>query len=309
MTQEPLTSSMGLGSLITGFCTSQAIYALVKLGIPDLLANGPMSSDDLAHSIGAHPQFVRRLLRALATVGVVRHLDDDTFDLSENGAQLRSGVPRSYAAFALFFGGEVYRAFGELTHTIRTGESSFETVFGMHFFDYLARNEEYETIFHALMRSGSEESQDPTELYDFTSHRIVVDVGGSHGAELARLLTRHAHLRGILLDLPYVAEQAREYFAAKGLAERTEVRSGDFFEAVPKGGDLYLLSSIIHDWDDERSVLILQNCRRAISADGTLLLIEAVAPPAAKLPRSRYGTSCLCRWAVSSGPRRNIESS
>jgi hypothetical protein len=265
--------------LMTGYRVSQALYVAAKLGIADLLAAGPRSAEDLAHTAGAHPASLHRLLRALVSVDVFAEDDDGRFALAEVGECLRTDAPDSQRATAIFYGDHRHwETWGKLLHSVQTGETGR----GTHAVDFaaLAREDpEGAAIFNDAMTALTRTVDAAVaSAYDFSRIRTLIDVAGGHGGLLTSLLRAHPHLRGVLFDIPPVIEGARARVEGTGVASRVELVAGSFFESVPAGGDAYLLKWIIHDWDDERSVTILTNCRRAMGADGTLLLVERIVP-------------------------------
>ena len=266
--------------MATGYYVSQAIYVAAKLGIADALKNGPKTCDELAQISGTHAPSLYRLLRVLASVGVFAELEHDRFGLTPIGACLRSGEPDSLRAMVLMFAGErLQRAWGGLLHSVRTGETAFDHVFGAGLFPYLAQNPEAAVVFDEAMASLTMQlSAAVAAAYDFSQFGTLVDVGGGHGALITAILRASPTLRGMLFDLPHVAEDAKKRLEAAGLTGRCTVVEGDFFASVPSGGDAYTLSRVIHDWDDARSVAILKNCHRAMGEQGKLLLVELVLP-------------------------------
>jgi hypothetical protein len=280
--QKPkdLSSPETLIQMITGFWVSQAIYAVAKLGIADLVKEGPKPCEDLAQAAGMHPRMLYRLLRALASVGVFREDKAGRFGLTPLAEYLQSGVPGSLRSFAIMQSELQYRAYGELLHSVKTGETAFNLVCGQELFPYLTQHPTAAAVFDEAMTNYTMQVA-PAILaaYDFSQFGMLVDVGGGYGTLLTAILTAHPALRGVLFDLPHVAEDAKKRLAAAGLAERCAITAGDFFAAVPASGDAYLLKWIIHDWDDERAVTLLKNCHQAMAARGKLLVIEAVIPP------------------------------
>jgi hypothetical protein len=269
-----------LMQMMTGYWVSQAIYAAAKLGIADLLKDGPKSSDELAHVTGMHAQSLYRLLRALASMGVFVENADGRFGLTPLAEYLRTGVPGSLRAFMLLNSELQYRAYGEILHSLQTGETAFKLVCGQELFPFLTQHPAAAAVFDEAMTGYTTQvSAAVAAAYGFSQFGTLVDVGGGHGILLTTILQANPALRGVLFDLPHVAEDAKQRLAAAGLAERCTSIGGDFFAAVPQGGDAYLLKWIIHDWDEERAVTLLKNCHRAMAENGKLLLIEAVIPP------------------------------
>ncbi len=277
--QPPQTPHTRLAQMIAGYWHSQAIYAAAKLGIADLLAEGPRSASELAVASGARPDWLYRLLRALASVGIFAETEDRRFSLTPLAEPLRSGVPGSQRPMALMFGAEHYQVWGLLAEVLVSGENAFEKAFGQPIFDYLRNHPEEAAIFDAAMTSiHGRETEAVLAAYDFSGISVLADIGGGNGSKLSAILQRHPSMRGILFDLPHVVERARWALTAAGVSDRCDTQGGDFFQAVPAGADAYLLRHIIHDWDDRKSQAILQHCHAAMPPQGRLLLVESVIP-------------------------------
>ena len=270
--------SATLAQLIHGCASTQLLNVAARLGIADLLADGPKDAGALAAAAGAHPDSLRRVLRALATLGIFAERGDGTFALTGLSRLLRSGASGSLRASAIMYGEEWYwRPFGELLHSVLTGETAFDHVFGRSFFDYLGDHPKAAATFDDAMTSfTSDHAEAAMEAYDFSGLRNVVDVGGGHGSLLAAILKSNPSATGVLFDRPSVVAGAAAILEAEGVADRCGLVSGDMFESVPAGGDAYVLKWIIHDWDDAHAIAILKICREAIADDGRLLLIERV---------------------------------
>ena len=269
--------------LINGYQTTQAIHVVTALGVPDLLADGPRSAEELARETGTHAPSLRRVLRALASLGVLHEEDDGRFALGELGQPLRSDHPQSAAGWAAFVGRPPnWAAWGALAHTVATGENAFRHVHGEDVWRHRESRPEESAIFDRAMVSITHGDTDSVlDAFDFGRFRLIVDVAGGTGAFLAAILERYPEARGILFDQPHVVSGAV-------VPDRVEVVAGSFFDAVPAGGDAYVLKAIIHDWEDEESVAILRACRDAIAPGGALLLVERLLggpneQPAAKL--------------------------
>lgn len=268
-----------LQQMTNGYWVTQIIYVAAKLGIADLLKEGPRTIPALARSTKTHAPSLYRLMRALAGLGVFRENEDGQFEATTLGRCLVSGSPGALRARAIVNGEEWYRAWGELLHSVRTGETAFDHVFGMPFFEHLSANAGAAAIFNEAMASSTELAvRAVAEAYDLSGAGTIVDVGGGTGAFLAGILMANPGARGILFDQPEVVANASGLLTSGGVADRCAVVAGDFFEAVPSGDDVYILSWIIHDWDDDRGVTILKNCRRAMADDARLLVIEQVVP-------------------------------
>jgi len=256
------------------------IYVVAKLGIADLIKAGPLSSAELAESTGADPAVLFRLLRAVASLGVLTELDRGRFGLTPLGQGLQTGAPGRVRAKAIFNGEHHYRVWGELLHGVQTGEPGHERVFGMDFFRYLAEHGETAGLFNEIMAgSGAGRNDGIVEAYDFLQVGTLVDLGGGRGVILASILQAYPQMHGILFELPPVAEEARGYLVAAGVMDRCEVVEGSFFEAVPNGGDAYILSRVVSDWDDDRCVAIFRNCRAVMARTARLLVVCRILTP------------------------------
>src|SRR5258708_1999027 len=262
-----------MSRMLTGYWVSQALYAAAKLKLADLLKNGPRTSDELAGPTGTHAPSLYRLLRALASVGVFVEDDRRRFGLTPLAECLRSDVPGSQWAMAVMNGEEHYASWGELLHSVRTGQPAFEKLFGAGVFDFLSRDPEKARIFdEAMVGVHGRETAAMLDSYHFSGVGVLADIGGGNGSLLSAVLKRYPNLRGLLFDLPGVSERARANLASAGLAGRCDVIGGNFFDAVASGADAYLLRHILHDWDDEECVRILKNVRAAMSDGGRLLV-------------------------------------
>jgi ubiquinone/menaquinone biosynthesis C-methylase UbiE len=281
MSTQSTTPGEDLRHLFVGFRVSQALYAAAELGIADLLAGGPRTADDLATASGAHAPSLARVLRLLASEGVFVEMEDGRFALTPMAEALRRDVPGSMRPSVLFSGGEtLWWSWGHLTHAVRTGKPAFDYVHGTDFFEYFRQHPNEWALFDQLMTTQTTPAtRAVAAAYDFSPFKTIVDVGGGRGALMLELLAAYPHLRGIVFDQPAVAAGARQAIEAAGLTGRCEAIGGDFFAAVPEGCDAYLLKSVLHDWDDERCDAILRACRRAVPADGRLLVVEMLVPP------------------------------
>jgi hypothetical protein len=273
--QDPTAQLLGLAA---GFGIFQALHVAARLGIADALGEGEQSAGSIASKVGADPQSLYRLLRALSSVGVFAEAGG-AFRNTPASAKLMSAAPGSLRGFVMLVGGaECWRSWGELGHAIRTGQPAFDHVFGEPLFEYLAKNPEPARVFDDAMagRSAAEISA-LLAAYDFSNAGHLVDVGGGNGALLSAILDQYPQLSGTVFDLPHVTEAAR---AARGEGEQPRLRyaGGSFFTDVPVAGDTYLLKKVLHDWPDARAREILARCREAMAPDSRLLLIESVVP-------------------------------
>jgi SAM-dependent methyltransferase len=278
---DELPPFVRLYHLLTGHYVSSALYVAAELGVADHLAAGPQGHVELARATGAHAPSLRRVLRLLASAGVFAEAEDGRFTLTSIGECLRGDLPGSFRSTARLLAGPlVWASWGDLLHTVRTGEMALRHVFGTDSFEYLEQHPEEGAVFDDAMTAFTAMvAVAVTAAYDFSRFRTVVDVGGGQGTLLAGILKATPSLRGILFEMPRVVERARRQLAAAGLGARCEVVGGDFFTSVPSGGDAYLLKHVLHDWDDDRAGAILASCHRAMAPGATLLVVEGVYPP------------------------------
>ncbi|MFJ5553329.1 methyltransferase [Streptomyces sp. NPDC093225] len=270
--------------LMTGAWTTQALATCARLRLPESMdRHTGVTVEELARTVGAHPQSLATLLRYLDMLGVVSE-GPDGFRLTGAGALLDAGAPASMRPLALMYGGPFYQSFVHLAHTVRTGQPGFEYLYGENHFDYFARHPELAALFDRSMASSAA-IFDPLPAHPVLTAaatapgpaRTVVDVAGGTGELLARVLTAHPTLRGVLLERAEVLEAARTRLAATGADGRCAFRAGDFAD-VPPGGDVYVLSRVLHDWDDDRCRSILRHCADAMPAHADLLIVERLLP-------------------------------
>ena len=269
-----------LSQMINGYWLTGSIHAAARLGVADKIAGTPRPVAEIAREVSADADSLYRLLRALAGLGIFVEGPARSFGHTPLSEALRDGVPGSMRGLAVMTGLGHLRAWPEIVHSVRTGQTAFEKVFGKPLFEHLSSDAELGAAFDAAMGGyTAATSAAVAGVYDFSRYRKIVDVGGGSGALLAAILPRVALASGIVFDLPAVAERARAFLASRDLAGRCDVVAGDFFQAVPAGGDAYAMKMILHDWDDQRSIAILKNVRRAIRPEGRVLLMEAVIDP------------------------------
>lgn len=275
-----LPPSVRLHQLMAGHWVSQAIYVAAKLGVADHLAPAPQTVANLARAVDAHPQALHRLMRALASVGLFSEVAQAQYALTPTGHFLRTGVPGSLRALALTVTELDWQPWGQMLHSVKTGETAFSRVHGKDAFEYFATHPDTGRMFNeAMVDFVAQNIRAVIAAYDFTSLRTIVDVGGGHGGLMAAILEASPSTRGVIFDLPAVIEGTAREVTARGLADRCTCVAGDFFQSVPKGGDGYLLASIVHDWDDRASAAILRSCRKTMANGARLLLVEMVIPP------------------------------
>jgi len=273
-----------LFELLNGARVSQAIAVAAELGIPDFLAGGPRTSHDLAAASDTDPDALYRLLRALAAAGILHEGDGREFGLSEVGDLLRSDAPASLRDQALNISRPYNRqAWGNLGHSIRTGENAFRALHGEDVWAWWAHEPAENAKFNrAMVAVTAGVGPGVAEAYDFGRLELVVDVGGGSGMLLAAILSRHPRVRGIVFDQPHVvnAPATRDLLSRAGVLDRCELVGGSFFESVPARADAYLLKAILHGWEDADAVRILRTIRAAATPTTALLVVEAVVGPA-----------------------------
>jgi hypothetical protein len=266
-----------LNDMIRGYWTTQALFVAAELDIAGRIAEDPKTATELALSSGADAGALYRILRALASIGFFFEDDEGRFALAPLGEALGSSGGTGYARL---HGDELYRAWGNVLHTVRTGEPAFIKTHGMPLFAYMAKHPERGEIFdRAMFGHHGAETIPMVDAYDFSDFARIVDVGGGNGSLLITALERLEGVHGVLFDLPGVADRARAAVETSGLGERISIVGGSFLnEEVPPGADAYILRHIIHDFSDENAVTILANCRKAAGRTGRVLVVEIVIP-------------------------------
>ncbi|MFJ7420277.1 methyltransferase [Streptomyces uncialis] len=278
---SPPASDLLLRDAVTGYRRSQVIYAAVKLGIVDALADGPRSAAALARHCGADAAVLPRFLRVLVAEGLLGESDGEGFSLTPHAAPLRSDAPGSLAAWVVTVCEEQFFAWGHVLHTVRTGGSAFEQAFGTGFWQYLRDHDTAASAYDAGMADSIGQARDLVVAgHDFGPARRVADIGGGRGALTAALLDAHPTLHVTLVDLPDVVTRAAGPLGARGWGDRLTLAPADFLDEVPGGHDVHILCRVLADWDDHRARRILTTCRRAMEPGAVLLIAEGLARPA-----------------------------
>jgi hypothetical protein len=267
--------------LASGYILSTTLHVAVRLRIPDRLTAGPCRVADLAQQTGADEDALYRVLRSLASVGVFEETGPREFANNLASSRLQSGVPGSIFDMVLWLADPTHlRVYADAMHSVTTGKPAIEKTFGMPVFEFFPRHPEVSEVFNNAMTSFSAAVVPAVlEVYDFTGVGTLVDVAGGHGGVLTAILQKYPSMRGVLFDLDHVIAGAVPRIEALGLADRCRTASGDFFAAVPEGGDAYIMKHIIHDWDDDRAAAILENIRKTMNRGGRLILLESVVLP------------------------------
>ncbi|MGH2415340.1 MAG: methyltransferase [Microcystaceae cyanobacterium] len=269
-----------LMKLMLGNRVSEVIYVAVQLNLADLLKNQNRTDVELAEATSTKPDALYRLLRVLDSVGIFEEITPHRFGLTEMGQLLQKGVPGSVYNTALFFGSPRMRKLWEnLLYSVETGENANQHVFGIPTWEYYAQHPAEAPLFYNFMTEFSNQVVSSlTTNYNFEEVKVVADVGGAQGNILAGILKANPHLNGLLFDLPHVTQGAQEHLKKQGVVERCQIVGGDMLTPWPFKSDLYLLSRVIHDWDNEQAIAILKNCRRAMEAGSKVVLVERILP-------------------------------
>ena len=263
----------------TAAWVNAVVFAAAKIGLADQLAAGPKNAAELAGPMRLHAPSLHRLMRTLAGLGILTERDAQRFALTPMGEALKTGAPGSARATLIAFGGTFWRGWEQIVYSLETGNTGFDKAHGMPLFEYLKHHPAEASDFsEAMVGFHGEEPPAVAQAYDFSGFETVVDVGGATGNLLAAILTRHAGPRGVLFDMPHVVGDAPALLKAHGVDDRVTIEAGSFFDTVPAGGDCYLLSHIIHDWNEGKCLTILGHCRKAIKPGGRLLIVEMVLP-------------------------------
>ena len=280
MNPPQLPLHIQMTQMMSGYWVSQCIYVAAKLGIADLLVVSPQSYQAIAASTHTNASALYRVLRALASIGIFLETEAGTFAMTPLAAYLRSDSPESLQAMAIMLGEpEHYQAWGDLLYSVQTGDPAFDKRFGKGVFEYFGSNADAAIIFEKSMNSFSAmELRAIAPAYDFSEFKTFVDVGGGYGELIAEILQSYPDSKGILFDEKYVIDNAASTLKKHGIDDRCECVSGSFFDNVPSGADAYLLKHIVHDWDDQRAIQILQTCQRSMSERSKILVMEQLVP-------------------------------
>jgi hypothetical protein len=263
--------------MLSGFWISQSIYTAAKLGVADYLQAGPQSISNIAKSLNANEDYLYRLLRALASIGIFQETDDQTFALTPLSTLLCTNAEASMKSVALLLGEENYNVWGYLHQAVKTGGQPFEMAYGAHAYDYFKDHAESAKTFNAAMVALVKNVQAAVaQVYDFSVFKTIVDVGGGYGALLGIILRKFPDLQAILFDLPQVIDEVQPFLVKEGIESRCKLAAGNFFEAITASGDAYILSHVLHGFSDELSLKILTNIYQASPAHAKILLVEDI---------------------------------
>jgi hypothetical protein len=305
-----IDSPAELMRLINGYQVSQALYVAATLGVADQLQDGPRPYDAVAEACQAHPPSLYRLLRALAAVGVFHESGNKEFSLTPLGVCLTSDAQGSTRNYARWIGQRgQWGSWGNLLHSIRSGESALGFTFGTDAWTYRMQHPDEQAVFDSAMTGNSRtEAQAVVEAYDFSRFGCVVDIGGGQGRLLRTILLACPGSRGILFDQPQVIASAEKASSSPELGQRCQLVAGSFFDSVPAGGDVYVMKAILHDWDDRASIDILRTCRRAMSGTATLIVVERVIGPPNEMPEGKFSDlNMMVQYAAMERTRQEFD--
>jgi len=291
--RDPSADLQQLFQLALGYMPAMSLNVIVKLGVPDLLAAGPLSIQQLSQKTGINEDRLYRVMRALSTVGVFRETDRRSFAHTPVSELLRKDHPLSQHDMVNWMADPFhFRTYANLMRTVKTGESAMELAAGKPVFDFFRDDPEEGKVFNAAMVSITRTFIPPVlDAYDFSKIRKLVDVGGGHGSVVAAILARNPGMHGILYDLDHVVAGAQTVLAAAGVSGRCDVIAGNFFETIPSGGDAYIMKHIIHDWDDDKALTILNNIHTVLKNvdGGKVILLEAIVAGPGEQDFAKWG--------------------
>ena len=287
MKQSEKEASEKIMELLIAGWINQPLYAITKLGIPDILSGGPKTVDEISQITETHAPVLYRILRALASIGFFHEEENQIFGLTPMGKILQEGKMQP---IVLMFLSEWHsRAWGNLFHSVKTGDIPFNSAFGMPCFEWFKKNPEAADIFNKANETKAITSHiEITNVYDFSNVNLIVDIGGGYGGLLLHVLQKNPHMNGTVADLAYMKEKVEDQIYAMNLSARCVFAECDFFKKIPLGSDCYVLSNILHDWDDDTCEIILKNCSNAMRPDAKLLIIESIIPG-----RNEFSIACL----------------
>jgi hypothetical protein len=266
-----------LGRILYGYKATQCLYVAAKLNIADYLKSGQKTINELSISTNTKPEPLYRVMRCLASLSVFQEDSNKNFSLNKNAERLLSDAEDTMKNFIVLCGEELYHSAGDLLYTVKTGLPAFDHIYGMNHWEYLEANPDKAQIFHDAMEKGTIPTiKETIGHYDFSAYRNIIDVGGGKGQLLCEILSQYPNAHGAVFDLANAKNPALEYIDKKELSHRCKVETGNFFISVPAGADIYLLKFVLHDWDDESANLILNNCRKGMTENSKLLIIEKI---------------------------------
>jgi len=304
---HPCSEDEFLNCILQGYKYAQLLYVAARTGIADVLKEGAKASEELAQTMGLDALVLGRVMRGLGLCGFVARDDNGRFVLTSFGERFQTDAPGSLREWAIFMGEIYYPAWAGLLNSLESGQSAFGHIFGTGAFEYFEKNPDIGFRFNELMNGDTlKVAQIICEAYNFSTVWKIVDIGGGHGALLNVILTTYPHLSGILFDKPLALRVADQRFKTAEIQEKCRLIAGDFFVAVPTGGDLYILKGVIQDWSDAQAARILKNCRRAMKKKMKLLVIERIVPEQMDNPQNWIDTD-LHLLVLTGGRERTLK--
>jgi ubiquinone/menaquinone biosynthesis C-methylase UbiE len=304
---KPVRGEQSLQKLLEGYRGTALLYLAAKLKIADLLMERPRNCQELSQILKAHAPTFHRILRGLVAIGFCLETDDGCFQLTPLGKKLQSNIGSPAYDLAILNGEEYTTAWNNLLHSVMTGKTAFDLAFGESPWEHRQRNPDLNQHFHAWLEQGAlSASQAILETYNFSSCRTIADIGGGQGTLLIAILQVHQSMKGLLLDQAHVISSAHQNIKAAGLQLRCQLIEGNFLNAIPPGADVYILKSILHDWNDEKCLLLLKNCRNVLKSGQPLLVVEKIMPTRA-IDHPAIIMSDLHMLAVTGGMERTAE--
>lgn len=287
--------------IANGYYMSRILYVATKLSLADLIADGTTCVESLAEATQTHPNSLYRLLRALSNEGIFQEEENRRFTLNPLSECLRAEAKISLKSNIIFRGEPwFWNAWGNLMHSVKTGNAAFPVSNGLGFFEFCDQNPDALKVFQAAMLEGTDTASELiVDLYDFSSFETIMDVGGGFGGLISKILTKHHNAKGVLFDLPSVLESSVIYLKEAGILDRCETVAGNFFESIPSGADCYVLKSVLHDWPAKETEQILTNCRKAMKKGAKIVLIEHIVPDRHTSHWSKIGD--INTWVISGG--------
>ena len=277
--QQTIPPPVKMMQMIMGFWTSCCLYTAAKLNIADHLKEKPQTANQLAETTHSDAASLYRVLRALSSAGVFNENDQHQFALTPLGETLQSDVKGSMKAMTIAQLGDHFNAWGNLMYSIKTGNTAFDNIEGMSIWKYYETHpDEGVNFMKAMTGVTNAVIMNVLPFYDFSNFKTIVDIGGGNGALLMAVLNKAPQAKGIVFDEEYVVSETGKELLAKDFSERCSVQAGSFFDFLPRNADVYLMKMVLHDWNDEQCLQILNNCNKAMRPDSKLLVIEAVIP-------------------------------
>lgn len=276
---ETINAKQAIMEMSSAFILSRAIHVAAQLGVADHMTQGACTLDTLAENVSADPQALYRLMRLLASYNIFCEEQNKCFSLTPLAIPLLSDHPESLRAWLMHHDSDEmrWRAYGNMTYSVKHNAPAFNHLFEQGYFDLISQNPSMAAGFDEGMKNISmQEETLLAQAYPFGSYETIADIGGGKGNFLAQVLMLNENLQGILYDLDHALTSAKSYLATTTCSHRISCKAGSFFESIPGNADVYVLKRILHDWNDEQCIAILQNCKNAMKPGARLLIIDAI---------------------------------